>query len=239
MAGIFEMYHNSRELFGFQYRSLADLDRAVMTTPEAAEAAFRLGLGLANGVLNAFADHFGGDDFCFHILPQHPNSGAVFREGQMPILATRGKADADPNFETAIGLNLVTTKSHFNQKDALWTLDAELQPIAHAGARRLLGGPDRLSTAHRLTLPQAVIETLTSDDRQLVQQHNLPYQPSAAEGEVTTLSSGFPLAKGVSYAVRPSRLMQGLRSTGTISPFEVARDFGARRSSSSARKPTT
>ena len=145
--------------------------------------------------------------------------------GVMPILATAGKSGDDPDFETAIGLNLVVSKSAWNSSRGVWTRGAELQPIAHVPAQRMLAngiGPIG-RPPHSLTLPKAVIDSLTTDDHAILSQHNAHSLIAGPAGAPTVLSGGFPLNKGWTYSARPSKLVEALRKTGTIDPKLILR----------------
>ena len=60
MDGIFVAYHNVKRIFGFQYISMSELDRALHGTPDTTlgDREFNLSIGLLNEILNKVTEKF-------------------------------------------------------------------------------------------------------------------------------------------------------------------------------------
>lgn len=58
MDGIFVAYHNTAQIFGFQYISLDEMSLRLFGSPEMGDRAYRLSLGLLEKVLDAATEYF-------------------------------------------------------------------------------------------------------------------------------------------------------------------------------------
>lgn len=77
MDGIFVAYHNVKRIFGFQYISMSELDRALHGTPDTTlgDREFNLSIGLLNEILNKVTEKFPDQvsilDFCAPLSTDH------------------------------------------------------------------------------------------------------------------------------------------------------------------------
>lgn len=83
MDGIFVTYHNTKEIFGFQYVPLEDIDRYLFGNTVMAESAFSLSMKLLNIVLDKVVERIGyGKSFKLAL-----NSTSAKGVGQMKLFA--------------------------------------------------------------------------------------------------------------------------------------------------------
>lgn len=57
MDGIFVAHHNTKEMFGFQYVPLEDMDECTSGSHEAAERKFKLGVAIMEEALQTVMEH--------------------------------------------------------------------------------------------------------------------------------------------------------------------------------------
>lgn len=57
MDGIFVAHHNTKEMFGFQYVPLEDMDECTSGSYEAAERTFKLGVAIMEEALQTVMEH--------------------------------------------------------------------------------------------------------------------------------------------------------------------------------------
>lgn len=239
MDGIFTMFHNTRDVFGFQYNKLADLDRAVMTSSEAAESSFRVGLGLANALFNAVADHFAGQDFCLYAPGVRPRD-LVRTRAELTVIGVPGRhrhtEEGARDDEGVIGYTLRHRRSDFSASRSVWKVESDLYPLSTNEVQGHLAEHRQtlLTTlANRsLTLPPDVAELLTAEDHAVIMAHNARQPPSVEmegtkhDGTRYRVAGGlYPLDVGQTYRTAPSMLQRMLRKQGTISPSQILRQW--------------
>ena len=82
MDGIFVAHHNTKQLFGFQYIPVEDMDIALCDSPALAESAFRVCVATMQHILESVATEFPLDDvrlssFSSFSLSRVSKSGSV------------------------------------------------------------------------------------------------------------------------------------------------------------------
>ncbi|WPH00808.1 Hypothetical protein R9X50_00363800 [Acrodontium crateriforme] len=79
MNGIFVAYHNVERIFGFQYVSIAEMDRAIhgQVTPNLGDQEFKISLSLMNQILNMATEKFPNTTLRFHFETQPQGKAAA------------------------------------------------------------------------------------------------------------------------------------------------------------------
>ena len=103
MDGIFVAYHNTERIFGFQYISLAEMDRALHGQEDTllGDAEFKLSLSLWNKVLNRATETFPGQSIRLHFETRETQIPFMYifaepvTDEEIDAIQTRNKKEID------------------------------------------------------------------------------------------------------------------------------------------------
>lgn len=91
MAGIFVAYHNTREIFGFEYVSRQEMEHYVMSTSTLADASFEASILIVEHILDTITERFPNETLkiTLQTTPYSSNPQLTIFVERIPDLASR------------------------------------------------------------------------------------------------------------------------------------------------------